>query len=468
MINVPALLNYINNNQKHTVDAKTTLDIYEGDLLKYVLASMQLEFTERAFKRTRERVPAINVFQQYVDKVSKIYERPPRRSAVEENPIDEDLISIYEKHYDINSAMQLANKLLTIHKSVALEPFISEGVPYLRVLSADKFIAYSDDPVHPEKMTHFIKKMGSNPKTVMEGKRSYEKEVAIYHIYSKDSFYEIDSDGEILNQLDNDLGVIPFVYITSDSLNLVPKQDSDNKEISILIPKLLADLAYSIKYQSHSIMYGIDVEIDDLDGNPDSFWQVSSKEGDNAKPSLGTITPNADIQAVLSYIESVIAMWLSSKGLRPGSSGKMTVDQAASGVAKMIDSADVTAIRNSQVKIFSAAEKNLWQLTSILHEYWLLNDLLDPTVNDLRGFSSDFEVLLEYPEQKPIVDRKTVLEEIEKMFKMGLTNRRMALSFLFPEKTSFEIEELIEELESSLNSIDIDDILDNQDQEVEE
>jgi hypothetical protein len=449
---VPELLSYIQvMYQNQVIYSRKLMDIYQGNLLKYVEESLALELNPRALARSKGRIPPINVLNKVIGKLSKVYIEPAIRDAGD-NSIDQELLAYYEDKLDVNNQLATANELLNLHKYFAIEPYINNGVPSMRVLPADKFLVWSDNSFDPTAMTVFIKFMGSITKVVpttdkngvvIKNAENVVREVALYHVYSDESFMIMDADGVVSEYRDNPYGKIPFVYCSSSSFELIPTPDADNLAMAVLIPKLLTDINYATQFQSHSIVYGIDIETSNLDNNPDAFWVINSVEGEGKKPMIGTIKPEVDIDKVITLISTEMSMWLDSKGIKVGSIGQANVDNAASGIAKLIDEGDASSIGRKQVNLFRKYESDLWNLIVRMHGYWASSQQL---VDVKQDFSLGFKPAVTFAENKIVVDTKTTLEELKIMFDLGLITPKQALFKLNPDFTDDQIEQLLAEI----------------------
>lgn len=450
--------------QENTVvHQERLLTMYEGQLLEFVEESLRDELEPSAYLRARKRIAPINILTKLVNKISKVYNNGVVRSPKVDNALDQTLIEEYEDSMDINNLMSYANRLLNLHKYCALEPYVDQGTIKMRVLAGNQFTVWSDDPVNPDKPTHCAKFMGRITKKLEyvddKGRRESEpedvlKEVALFYVYTAQEFIIIDSDGEVRYELMaamgledgiNPLGTLPIVYIKSRSSKLIPYPDTDTIQMTTLIPKLLTDLNYATMFQSHSIVYGIDVDPTGLSGNPDSFWVINSKDGEGKSPQIGTIKPTVDIDKVLTLIKNSMAMWLDSKAIKPGSLGSLDAETAASGVSKMIDEADTTEVRKEQAEILRAAERELWPLIKFFN-----NEV--EGVEEQRRFSDDFAISIEFGEQKPLETIQDKLNIIKMKLDLGLISKKQALRIIYPDFTEEEIQATLEEAQEEKRS----------------
>ncbi len=448
----------IQKNQ--TIYEQKLLNLYEGQLQKYVEESIRAELEPKAAARAIERILPINMLPKIINKASDSYAEPVVRSILEDNDFDTDTMGFYEKAYNLDTTMLKANKMLNLFKYCALEPYISEGKPKLRVLNPTEFTVWSDDPKDKTNPTVFIKFMGKADALVsrtdtlgnmtLGAQEKVEEKTDLFYLYSEDEFIIVDREGnirqEIMLSIGNEEGInsygeIPFIYINSSDNMLIPLPSSDMFTMTIQMPKLLSDLAYAVKFQSHSITYAIDIDSGELEGNPDSFWDLKSVEGENKKPQLGTIKPDVDVDKVLNLINSSISLWLDSLGLKVSSNGAINKDTDASGIAKIIDEADTTSLKKQQQKLFRGVERELFELTNTLNTYWIKNESLEQ-----KAFSSNFQSVTTYSEPKPYVDPKAEIEIVKAKLEANLTSYKRAVQQANPELTTEEIDDLIIEI----------------------
>lgn len=455
---IPAIMEHIKSLKNQTIFEQKLMDLYEGSLQKYVEESIRAEFEPSAAARAIQRIAPINVLPKIINKLSNAYTDGISRTA-DTNPIDAELLSAFNTSINLTSVMTTANKTLNLFKYAALEPYIYAGAPRIRVLPPTQFTVFSDDTINPLHPTVFIKYMGTiestKPTTDQQGRQTQSASdkidaINLYYLYSDTEFLVVDAEGVVRTdemarignpEGINPLGVIPFVYLSQSQHSLIPLPNTDMYQMTILIPKLLTDLNYATKFQSHAIIYGIDVDVANLKGNPDSFWDIKSLEGGKT-PSLGTIKPEVDVDKVLSLIQSTITIWLDSLGMSSAKTDSLTVGNAASGISKAIDEADATAIRRQQQEYFIGVERNLWSLLTVMQSQWAMSGLL----TDGRSFSADFQPALQFIEPTVLPDPKLVIDVLMLKLNNGLTSYRRAVQTANPDLSSDEVDTLIAEI----------------------
>lgn len=437
-----SIINHAESNQLiNSPTHNSLLDIYEGNLKSHVESSMQLEFNPNAFQVAKERIAPINILKRTTDKLAKVYSQGVDRGTAIAS--DESLVHNYEDILDLNNVMSKSDSMLNLLRSVAFEPYIKDGIPILRRLNPNQFTVWSNDEHDSTNPTVFVKYFGTITKTEFKEDSQFDRSVNVYILYDADEFIKIDSDLNIISRQDHDFGRIPFTYMNLSISNLVPSPDEDSLCMSILIPKLLSDLNYASKYLSHGIRYGIDIDVKDLEGNPDAFWVISSQDKEGSKPEIGVLSPSVDIDKVLNLTKEELIMYLEARSLKVGSSGKF--DNNASGFAKLIDSADVTDVRKENMLLFKSTEKDLWNLISIMHNVWVENEEIEVDNMSVQ-FSSIFKISIKYGDLTPIVDPKEKREDLAFRLQNRFITYDRAVREANPDLTPEEQDQLIEEL----------------------
>lgn len=414
-------------------------DIYEGNLIKYVLDDLAKQFSPETYSSVTHRVAPINLLRRLIQKLSTLYSTPPNRETLGSKS-DEVLIELYQKEFNMNVNGQLANEFFNQFKNFAWEPYLTADMqPRLRVIPSDRFFVFSTDRIDPMRVTHFVK---------LHDKMIRGELKKCLYIYTDEEFLITDTDGKIQDDLMQSMGLdgtnpygrIPFVYSVRSSHHIMPVPDSDLLNMVKLFPVLLTDLNYATMYQSFSIIYGIDVDDEQIKMAPNAFWRFKSDPtADAKKPEIGTIKPTVDTEKVIQLIQTEMSMWLQSRSIRPGNTGQLNAENFSSGVSKMVDEMDTVEDRERQVPYFEKAEDDLFDLLiNALHPVWIQQ----PEYMTRMAFSADAAVKVTFEEQKAIRDQSLVIDDALKLVNSGLITNEKALSMIFPDLSPEEIKKL--------------------------
>ena len=213
-----------------------------------------------------------------------------------------------------------------------------------------------------------------------------------------------------------------------------------------MIPLLLTDLSGAIMFQCFSIVWGIDVNAENLTMSPNAFWSLKSDITSQKEPKLGTIKPEADIQKVLDYITSTFTFWLETRGIRIGSVGQIDAANASSGIAKIIDEMDSTELVQKSQMCFQHDESMFWSTLKQMSNYWLSQSLI--TTNEKpEFFMDDFQVITQFDPPQPQVDRATEVNTVKMERDAGFISTRKAIEQLYPDLTGEQIENQLMEID---------------------
>lgn len=433
----------------------------EGQIREEVEQSLRREIiSQSALRRALERIPPINILRKTTDKLSKVYIENPIRFA--DNETDQDIMANISRACNIDSVMATANRILNAQKMAALEPYIEDGKHQVRVLAGHQFLPFSDDPQNPNVMTVFIKLLGKDYVTrsavydeygrLLE--REDKREVTILALYSDDEFMIIDTGGAIrydkmaeigvTNTL-NPFGRIPFIYIKTSTLELIPYANQEGFDISVLIPKLLTDLNYAAQFMSHSIIWSKNADLSGQEINPDAIVDLGDRSAEDGEPEIGTIDPKVDIANILALIEYEVSSYFSSVGIKTQASGMMSNGRDASGIAKAIDEGDTTSARKEQIELFRAVEKSFWDLMSRIQSVWSSMNATEENRSFGPAFSDTFRIV--FAEMKPLKSQREKIEEVQLMREQKLMTRRQALRMLYPDLTESQLQDWLKELD---------------------
>jgi hypothetical protein len=422
-------------------------NLYGGQVKSVVQDAIMEEFKKpETVTELNNRLIPINLSQKILNKLAQVYKTKVVRKAKDRHEGDQENIEFLEESMRIDTIMKESNVHFKNYKRDLLEPYVNEkGEIKLRTLDRHTYEVFSHSllsPHIPDTVIKILQWDDSDPKN------------SLLAFWTDEQFLIVNGKGEIaqqtmleLNNLDgvNPYGVLPFVYINQSTQDVIPIADDDLLRMSVAIPLLLSDLAFSIKYQAWSVIYTVGLD-GDLPMNPNSVINLERDEEGNS-PEINSIKPEIDIPNVLKYIESLIAMLLTTKNLSVSSvSGKLEANNAASGISKMLDNAETMEDRKDQQQYFVQAEKELWKkLAFNLIPVWIKQGILN---NDNKmKFSKDFDIEILFVEPKPIVSEKEMIETASLKIDKSLSSRRREIQNLNPNMSADEVDMLLEEID---------------------
>lgn len=419
------------------------LDIYEGNLLPYIDAIMQASLSENYYNAIKDRILPINVLQRYMDKVSCTYSKEPKRQSKSKNKANQDFVDYYKEKFCMDQSGQIADVYSNLFKAFAWEPYVDKnGQPALRELPFDSFMVMSDSKTNPEEETVFIKLMG---------KKGDSDDSMLLHVYTDDEFdaFYMDESEDSASLLDNQgvnvIGTIPFVYGKRQKRKLIPTQDSDILKFTKAIPVMLSDAAGAQMFQCFSILYGIDVTIENAKMSPNVLWSIKSDKESTKEPKLGTIKPEASTTEVVQFVISAFVLWLETKGVRVGSIGSIDAGNLASGISKIVDEMDVFEIIKKSQEWFEKDEAELWNIKMPkIHNYWIKSNMVRPSeVPGIVPENTLLDIDISFEEPSPMKSRTEEVAEVKAEVDLGTMTMEQAVRKLHPDYDDNKVKETL-------------------------
>lgn len=228
----------------------------------------------------------------------------------------------------------------------------------------------------------------------------------------------------------NIFGELPFTFINSSKNLLIPPKDSDTKRMTVLIPALFGDLNYASKFQSFSQIFAFNVKKQNWPAAPNAVHFVDAEAGTDKEPKIETVKPEVDIADVIQLAVTELALWLNTKGIKPGAMGQITMENAASAISKVVDEMDTVDLRQKQASNYSRKEGEFWDLVlHKMHPVWVSLGL----VTNKHLLTVGVSVRVTFPPQKPMVDRGALVDTANKEIASGLKSAKTVREELNPD-----------------------------------
>jgi hypothetical protein len=383
--NVKESLEFIKSNEEYLRVAEDLFNIYNRRISPYIKKRIDFDFQGTSTRtEAKSRISAINVLPKIVNKLSNVYKTQVIRTP--DNNVGEENISRVMEAWKMEHALFNANRMLNLFRCVALEPI--PKTQSIRVLPAHRFLVMGDGTID-NVMTEFIKIIGSKPVGGVS--------VTEYEAYTVEEFVRFDSNGNITERTPNEFGVIPVIYATRDCVTLMPDVDDDTINMVTLLPLLLTDLNFAMKYQCFSIIYTMNLEARNLTVGPNAIWHFKSDGAEGDKGELGMLSPTVRAADMLDTIKAQYSIWLEERGIKISSLEKASMENL-SGIAKAIDQADITEDLKYQRGIFRNIEREIFST---------IGKLTSPNVDLLVTTSFHEETLIE----------ETATEKVDRIIK---------------------------------------------------
>jgi hypothetical protein len=350
-MDIQTLIEYFKSKADYLKSANDLYNIFNGNITPYIEERITKDFKSiSSQEEAKSRMSTINILPKLVNKLSKVMAFGDFAYL---SPNQDQFEEILET-LDLKNTLVLANKMLNLFGCVAIEPVFNETESFLRVLPANTFLVYSENEYNSNKVTHFIKIL------VQDSKRT------ILGVTSAEEYVEFDLDGKIYDSMPNKYKTIPYAYVKRDTTNLMPSPKQDDLNMITLLPLLLTDGNFALKFQAFSIIYTINAEFDSkVTYSPNGLWNLKSSE-DGTTPSIGNISPSLNIEDLHKSIYMQYSLWLDTKNVKSSTLKSSTQQDNLSGIAKLIDDADVYDDVLDQVEIFKKLQQQIFKAIDLL------------------------------------------------------------------------------------------------------
>lgn len=433
-------------------------DLYEGAITRHVEYRIKEEIKDPKERREiSARILEIELVKRIVDKLSRAYYDNPIRRLVNGNPQDQELFDWYLSKINFNELGTRFDKNNNNFKEFLIKPYfhLATMLPRIKLCDPFNYIVVNTD-----------KQDSSIPNIIVEyyGKNEQKEDLLICQ--SDDELWIQNINGDLasdeMNAIDNIdgyniYGKLSYVYGRKACSSVMPYPDDSMINISTLIPILCGDINYAIKYMSYAMIWGRNIKEELIKRGPSAFLNLlAADENSPVQPEIGVIKPDIDIKEVYESILMQLQLWLNSRGI----SASVINSQAgsiSSGISKMIDEADVSAIITGNQEAYKKAEYELFQFIMFHgHEVWKLQN---PTMPQ-GSFSPDCYVEITFPKVETLKPRSEVLNEAILELKESLISRKRAIKRINPTMSDQEIDELIVEIKEDKETSNVDDTID--------
>ena len=419
------------NKKRYLMYHGATKDVIKGAILK--------EFKKpETVNELMSRLVPLNIMNKVISKLAGVYKEAPLRSISSKDEKEIEFLQTLEDGMELNMRMKEANRYFKMNKRALIEIYLDdEGIPSLRVLPAHTYEVFSKGT-----------KKKSIPNIIVKIDEANEKLI----FWSDESHWVTNLKGEVkaeaMKAMDNDegenpYGVLPFEYINESSTSVNPIQDDDLLSVSVAIPVLLTDLLFGLKYQCWAIIYTIG-KVGDIPFNPNSVIQLEFGE-DGQRPELNSIKPDIDSDKLLNVVMALVSLILTTKNLSVGSvSDGVTVNTVASGISKMLDSAESVEDKKDQQAYFLKAEQNLFEKLKVLLPKWREAG----NVHEDYDFElpEDFSVSTSFQDPRPLMTEDEMISNSAKKVEKGFSTIKRELQNLYPDMDKEAIDLLYKEV----------------------
>lgn len=359
-------------------------------------------------------ISSINLARRIAKQEASIYKNPPERDYSEISEDQYDVIRRIQKDMGMNSKMLMSNESFKLQNQNHIMIVPKDGKLQMRVLR-NHHLDSIDDPMNPEKpMGYIISQVDKNEVrrnrafnqggagnrgrydswTDQEGDfrdqkigddDDFIKKRKRYAVWTDEFNFIMNGKGEIVSGEDitNPLGMCPIVDVSIEKdFEYWVRQGDSLTEFTVEYNAMLSDISQVVRMQGYAQSYLIareDVIPQSVQTGPNFLLKLPVEEGSSVRPEFGFASPGADLAGSISFSESVLATFLTSRGLDPTTvSGSGQVNKASSGIERLLMMIETFEASRSDFDTYEMAERKIYKIIKGWHNVSLGTDLLNP------------------------------------------------------------------------------------------
>ena len=413
--------------------------VYAGFNRGYVIDYLRTQFSENTVNKM-PIISTVNLCKRIVDKQSSIYVSAPSRSFTNlDEEQQEQILEWYEKN-KVNSYFLKANRTFKNQEQtfLMLAPDQS-GRLKIRVLKPHNLDAIPSE-IDPDiadayLINAFDKSLAKNTTITNQAiadSEDYKAQLNKFVTWTKEANFIFDGNGAIVGDvLPNPIGELPIIDLsTAKEFEFFVQSCNSIADFNIQFLASMSDLAQVVKMQGWSVGWlkateNVMPEI--VYVGPNMILKLKVDPNSGHVPDFGYSSPNADIAGSLSYIESLLAAFLTSKGLDAATiSTQLGAKNFSSGIERLLAMIDQFEASKEDFDLFQSTEKAFFNL----FKKW--NNIYFGTSQQILDFIIGDDVEIEVNYQKPVMEM-TEAEKIDGVIKKreaGLMSRVEAIAEL--------------------------------------
>jgi len=385
-------------------------------------------------------ISAINLCKRIVNQEAKIYMQCPKRTFT---GVSEEQAMFLEELYEsmhVDAMMLKSNQYFKLQAQNTVQIIPIEGELKLRVLLNHQYdvVPHMLMPEHADAyiLTGYDKNIrlpqlqensdGTN-QTIADY-NDYLSDVKLSVLWSKDFNFLFDDNGNVIGGVTpNPIGMLPFIDISpAKDFEFFIRDGASVTDFTIQFNSSLTDMSQIVRMQGFAQAYLIASETT-MPTTVRTGPMIAVKLPINPnqpdiRPEFGFAQPNADISGSMAYLESLMALFLSSRGVDPKTvSGKGEAKQFSSGMERLLSMIESFEVSRSDFSVYENAEKKMFEIIKAYLNTYSGTNVLNyniARIPDNAGIEIDFhkpEMIKTDEDKLNIIERKLDLGLISKI-----------------------------------------------------
>lgn len=462
-----------------------SFEIYNDNSYQFVYEELVKQLSEK----TANQMPIVsnlNVAKAVVNQEAEIYTDDPTRTYTDISDSDKKALEDLYTDSKFNTVLIKANKTYKRKNQAFLQVVPKEGRLILRSLQEHNIDVIPDEN-DPEKAYAYIISSFDKSEILNNSDRinqssadadDYKALAERYQIWTADYTFVMNGKGDyVVEPMINPIKMLPFIDVSSEKdYEFFVRLGDALTDFTVQFNVAWSDLMYISRMQGYSV--GVlsgdaNLKPDNMIIGPNRFLFLP-KNADNpdSKLELDFKSPSPNIEASLKTIDSLIATFLSTRGVdsktvSSNNSGQTTFSSALERLFAMIENFKAS---KEDFDLFSHVEYQLHKIVTAYLSAMTGTEFLNPKYNVSSAIVSS-QVQVNFVKPEMLETKAEKLENGRKKIDLGIADRVMVLSDV--ENISKEAaEEIIEEIDKRRSEALLEmaqgRVFDNEDQDEEQ
>jgi len=353
----------------------------------------------------------INIVNKILANIATLYNEPPeivvKNADGKDNKEATDLYNKLLNDYGLMKERKRLNRhLLAFNTIIGEMKFRNNKIDYEIYSPHICYVETEEDYLVPK-----LIKIGYDG-SVVEGYR----EQIIYKTFEKNRCYWTNTKGEMVSVIDLEHGFEDYLIITrlENQGEFWGEGYYDVVAINTEINLLLSTLLTHSLYQGGSILFGVNIS-DSASVNLGANKMLHVKaSGLDVPPSLQYVSPQNNTEAIVRAIDYLIKTAYNLKGLSATTYTLEATEQ--SGIAKMLDNAEMYETRIKQIDIFKNFENEFFRKFKNFY-----NACIDAGLLGGKRLNGEY-VEVDYIDPNPYYNEKEEIEILKQKIDLGIAN----------------------------------------------
>jgi len=443
-------------------EAKKRYEIYKDKTKKYVIENLKNEgLKETTVAQMENRAANVSIVKKIVNKRARSYVGGVQRSTDDE--LATGKVNAMENMLDYDSKMKKSDRFRDLYKNCAiyfvpeiddlsskfrlkmmiLSPWQYDVIEDARDREKAKVVVLSD---YSETASYSSASRSESDAKLHDGpiassSDGIDNAIAdhpndagadgniTFTWWSDTHHFVTDEAGQVIpdrspEMQDNPIGILPFTMISEDQDGEFWAQGGDDLiEGAVLINTIITDMFFISKMQGYGqiVVSGKNLPTFMETGPNNAIFLEYDPGNEDPKPDFEIVSSSPPIDQWLRSIEQYVALLLTTNNLST-STIKMSLDGQTfpSGIAMIIDMAEVSAEMQDNREQFEDSERRNWFIIALWTSLLIEKNQADKKLLAIGSMDPDVDVNVKFTEQKATVSEAEKLDNLDKRKNLGI------------------------------------------------